>query len=148
MILLWLLAGCGVAWDGTWIMSLVVDEDDRSGTRTDVMTSFSTLEDGTVLVQSDRFALSGLVQDEQASFAFESRYARTDGGCDQSWVTARTLAGTLSYGVFDGSYVESQTTSSCDTEEVERTPYVARGARLDGDPGTHLPPVSGDTGWP
>ena len=152
MILPFLLVGCGASWDGTWLFSLVLDEaeQDRSGVRSDMMTSLTTLEDGRVVAQNDRFTLTGSVSDEEAAFAFESRYAVNDLECDYSWVTSLTLEGTLSYGVFEGRYVEKQATSSCEVEESERTQYLARGVRLDGDPDAHVLPASispRDTGW-
>ncbi len=152
MILPLLLVGCGASWDGTWLFSLVLDEEEqeRSGTRSDEMTSLTTLEDGRVLAQSDRFTLTGSVQDEAASFAFESSYAVSDRECNYHWTNSVTLEGTLSYGVFEGRYVEKQTTSSCEGEDSERTQYIAQGLRLDGDPSAHVLPApdsSWDTGW-
>ncbi len=150
MILPWLLVGCGGAADGTWLLSLVRDEDDSYGNRIDLMTTLTTLQDGRVLAQNNWFSLAGVVEAEQATLDFESRYGTTEGDCEVRWVTSRILDGTLSYGVFEGTYVEKQTFSSCDEEEVQGTRYIARGARLDGDPGAHLPPASAarwDTGW-
>lgn len=138
MIVLLLLAGCGGAWDGEWLMSFTAVGDNGTGDRSDLASAWYTTATGTVIIEfTGSSRLSGSVVDSVVHATLEESYTSDTGGCAGGWGYSWVLDGSLSgAGVFDGTFAYSETDGDC-TQEA-RSRYTVHGARMDGELAMHL----------